>query len=159
MLFRSELAILRMAAKPIIPVLNFIKKESELLPWQTALARVNLHNSVLFDTQSTSLAHETRLLEQCIAAMPIARDSLVRLLKAREKQEVFKNTAAIHLLAELLVDVGTYQVAVDASNESEVMQAQLKFKNLVIDAENQCLQGILAVFGFEIGRASCRERV
>lgn len=151
--YLDELAILRMAAKPIIPVLNFINKESELLPWQTALARVNLHNSVLFDTQSTSLAHETRLLEQCIAAMPIARDSLVRLLKAREKQEVFKNTAAIHLLAELLVDVGTYQVAVDASNESEVMQAQLKFKNLVIDAENQCLQGILAVFGFELGDA------
>lgn len=149
--YLDELAILRMAAKPIIPVLNFINKESDLAPWQSALARVNLHNSVLFDTQSTSLEHETRLLEQCIAAMPVARAPLLRLLQARERQQAFKSAAAAHLLAELLVNVGTYQTAVHADDQNEVEQAHKNFKAVVVNAENKCLQDILAVFDFQLG--------
>ncbi|MCO4320779.1 DUF3482 domain-containing protein [Aliidiomarina quisquiliarum] len=151
--YLDELAILRMAAKPIIPVLNFINENSDLAPWQSALARVNLHNSVLFDTQSTSLAHETRLLEQCIAAMPIAREPLQRLLKTRAQEQHFKTTAAANLLAELLVNVGAYQTAVRLDDSADVAAAQQHFKQTVINAENKALQDILAVFGFQLGDA------
>ncbi len=148
--YLDELAILRMAAKPIIPVLNFINKESDLEPWQHALARVNLHNSVLYDTQSTSLEHETRLLEQCIAAIPIAREPLLRLLQARKNEQRFKNTATTQLLAELLINVGAFQVAVQADDTSDLERGQRHFKQRVSQAENKCLQDILAVFGFEL---------
>lgn len=151
--YLDELAILRMAAKPIIPVLNFINAESDLAPWQSALARVNLHNSVLFDTQSTSLEHETQLLEQCIAAMPIAREPLQRLLQARVQEQTFKNAAAANLLAELLVNVGTYQTAVHTDDQKNVVWAQQHFKSVVVNAENKCLQDILAVFGFQLDDA------
>lgn len=151
--YLDELAILRMAAKPIIPVLNFINEKSDLVPWQKALARVNLHNSVLFDTQSTSLKHEARLLEQCIAAMPIAGDQLRYLLQIRAEEQSFKNAAAATLLAELLVNVGAYQVVVEAEDEQALTLAQAGFKQAVIQAENKCLQDILAVFGFQLGDA------
>jgi len=151
--YLDELAILRLAAKPIIPVLNFLDAGRDLKPWQEALARVNLHNSVLFDTQSTSLENESRLLEQCIAAMPMAREPLQTLQQVREKEQSFKQSAAFHLLAELLVNVGAFQIAVDTDNEMDLIEAQSAFKNHVIQAENQCLQDILGVFGFDLGDA------
>lgn len=155
--YLDELAILRLAAKPIIPVLNFLDAGRDLKPWQQALARVNLHNSVLFDTQSSSLADENRLLEQCIAAMPMARESLQKLQQTREQEQAFKQSAAFQLLAELLVNVGSYQIAVDADNEMDLIESQSAFKNNVIEAENQCLQDILGVFGFDIGDARLQQ--
>ncbi|RUO44099.1 DUF3482 domain-containing protein [Aliidiomarina taiwanensis] len=155
--YLDELAILRLAAKPIIPVLNFLDAGRDLQPWQEALARVNLHNSVLFDTQSSSLADENRLLEQCIAAMPMAREPLLRLQQAREQEQAFKQSAAFQLLAELLVNVGAFQIAVDADNEIDLIEAQSAFKNTVIQAENQCLQDILGVFGFDLGDARLQQ--
>ena len=49
--YRDELKILSYAAKPIIPVLNFIEAGQENInAWQTQLARLNLHAFVSFDS-------------------------------------------------------------------------------------------------------------
>lgn len=151
--YLDELAILRMAAKPIIPVLNFLQQETDVLPWQMALRRVHLHNSVLFDTQNTSLQHEIRLLEQCMATLPFAREQLQQLAQARQDELLFKLQATTLLLAETLVNVASYRMSVAADNVVALNHLQGAFKDLIIEAENRCLQAILATFAFQLGDA------
>lgn len=144
---QDELDILRRCGKPILPVLNFTASaEANSQAWMDALAKVNLHGWVEFDTVSIPEQGEVELFEHLSTLLPKARELLRNLLTDRSQRAVHKEQAAKRIVAELLLDVTAYAVTVtDKSEHEKITQAMQK---TVSAREQACLRDLLNVYSF-----------
>ncbi len=144
---QDELDILRRCGKPILPVLNFTASaEANSQAWMDALARVNLHGWVEFDTVSLPDYGEKPLFEHLSTLLPRARALLQDLLRERSQRAVHKEQAAKRIVAELLLDVSAYAVTIkDKHNHDAQIQVMQK---AVAEREQHCLHDLLRLYGF-----------
>ncbi|RUO22278.1 DUF3482 domain-containing protein [Aliidiomarina iranensis] len=146
--YQDELDILRRCGKPILPILNFTAStESQAPAWMDALARVNLHGWVEFDTVSLPAYGEKPLFEHLSTLLPSARELLRTILAEREQRRAHKDQAAKRLVAELLLDVAAFTVTVKEKSQHETavntMQAAVKAR------EQECLERLLELYSFQ----------
>lgn len=144
---QDELDILRRCGKPILPVLNFTASEEANSPaWTDALAKVNLHGWVEFDTVSLPEQGEVTLFEHLSTLLPKARDILRNLLAERSQRSEHKELAAKRIVAELLLDVTAYAITVTDKSEHEAVTRTMQ--KAISEREQACLQDLLKVYGF-----------
>ncbi len=108
--YRDEIAILSMAARPLIPVFNFIQSDRQNLQrWRRAMADFNLHAVVEFDTVAFDFEAEKRLYQKLQTVLEARYAQLQALLDYRRQLWLSLQRSAAHQVAELLVDIASYR--------------------------------------------------
>lgn len=145
---QDELAILRRCGKPILPILNFTAaSNSKARAWQEALAQVNLHGWVEFDTVSLPEFGERELFTHLGALLPKGKAIFSTIVEEREQERRHQQQAARRITAELLMDVAAYTETVMEPAEHEQTIARMQQK--VSRREQHCVEDLLALFGFD----------
>src|SRR5690606_31158731 len=146
--YRDELAVLAMAARPLLPVLNFVRDQRQREPeWREALARLGLHALVRFDTVAPPLDGERRLYESLALLLEPARARLDRLIADHEAQVAARRAGGARLIAELLVDVAACRRSVAAQPVLE-QGAIRELHAAVRQREQRCVEALLRLYAF-----------
>ncbi len=146
--YRDELTILNYAARPIIPVLNFIAAPGARTDlWRQQLARLGLHATVEFDTVVFSFEGEKRLYQKIQSLLGQHYEQLQRLIDERQQQLQLCWQAASRCSAELLVNVAAYRLEVSPQS-SDMQKVTAVMQKTVRKAEADCAKTLLQLFGF-----------
>ncbi|MBU6953615.1 GTPase/DUF3482 domain-containing protein [Hahella sp. HN01] len=146
--YRDELKVLSFAARPVIPVLNFIAApRSNLAQWREHLAALNLHAQVEFDTVAFNFEDEKRLYQKMQALMAARYDDLQQLIEERQKQWESQMDSAAQRIAALWTDVASFRL-MTANEEAEIQTAAERMQEQVRKAESDCVADLLQIFRF-----------
>jgi len=147
--YRDELKILSYAAKPIIPVLNFIDAEdANIEEWKTQLARLNLHAFVSFDSVVFRFSDELKIYQKMQTLLSHREQQLDALIGQRKQQWDERETAAQQLIALLLVEVAACRVKAN-NNEKSIAQGSKKLQSIIRDLETHTLHQLLTLYQFK----------
>lgn len=146
--YRDEVEILSMAAKPILPVFNFIAGNSEALArWREQMAQFNLHSALEFDTVAFDFEAEKRLYQKLQSLLEQHYDDLQALIDYRQEVWQNLNQAAARRIFSLLTEVACYRREV--AGQSGIPQADtVAMQDFVRQAEQRALQDLLTMFAF-----------
>ena len=146
--YRDEIKVLAFAAKPVIPILNFVAAGSaQTAVWREHLARQGLHAAVEFDTVVFSFEGEKRLYQKVQSLLEARYDQIQRLIDDRQQRAQISWQAGTRCIAELLVDVGAYRL--EAPSEQVDMQRELALlQKTARKAEARCVKSLLQLFRF-----------
>lgn len=145
----DELEVLAMCGKPLFPVLNFVAGNDDRSDaWREALARRGLHALLSFDSVAPPLDGERRLYESLALMLEKARPQLQRLIADRAEQAEARRRSGAKLIAELLVDVTAYRISV-APEADLVAEAMRELRQRVRRREQQCVEALLQLYGFD----------
>ncbi len=137
----QEIQCLQMAARPLLPVLNFIHAEqSALNAWKNKLADLGLHASVAFDTVAFDFEAEKRLYQKLQTLMEPHYELLQKLIDRRGEAWRHLKATACTRVARLLLDTAAVEVP---ERQPEALRERLR------DQEHQCLQDLLGLMQFE----------
>ncbi|MGJ0534801.1 MAG: GTPase/DUF3482 domain-containing protein [Methylocystis sp.] len=146
--YRDELAVLAMAGRPLLPVLNFVAagqhREDD---WREALARLGLHARVAFDTVAPPLDGERRLYESLALLLETARPPLQRLIDDHEAQRQARRHSGARLIAELLLDCAACRRGV-APQPTLEQGAIRELREAVRQREQRCVEALLRLYAF-----------
>lgn len=141
--YREEILTLKLASRPILPVLNFIQDNSEQLPlWRAELAELGLHALVEFDTVAFDFDAEKRLYQKLQTLLEAWYQPLQTLLDHRAEEWRQTCDACIAQVADLLIEMATLTVSMDSND------AQVTLQNTARQREQQCLNTILTTLKF-----------
>jgi signal recognition particle receptor subunit beta len=147
--YRDELKILSYAAKPIIPVLNFINaKGADVEAWQTQLARLNLHAFVSFDSVVFRFSDEVKIYQKMKTLLSHREVQLDALINQRQQQWKEREYAAQQLIATLLVEAAACRFKSD-NDEKSISIASARLQSTIRDLEQQTLQQLLSLYQFK----------
>jgi hypothetical protein len=145
---RDELAILSSCARPLLPILNFVSSaNARTQEWRDALARVGLHSCVEFDTVSPPLDGEEQLYQALALLLSSYQNTLLSLCEQTSIQRAARRSAALSLLAGMLVDVAAFRLytAVDPDTLAQSIATQ---QNQVRQREQLCARALLSLYQF-----------
>lgn len=152
--FQDELTILMRCGKPLVAVLNFTAaSKAYTAEWKTALARVNLHTLVEFDTFSPPAGAEQELFTSLVAVLPSARAELDAVAAERAQRREQRRREAYSQLAELLIDVSSYRKLVTSADSKTLSTAASAMQREVKLREQSCLAEIIALYAFRLDTA------
>lgn len=146
--YRDELAVLAMAGRPLLPVLNFVAGPSQReAAWREALARLGLHALVRFDSVAPPEDGERRLYESLALLLERARPALERLVADHERQAEARRQAGARLIADLLLDAAACrrQVPAEATREQAALG---ELRQAVRQREQRCVEALLRLYAF-----------
>lgn len=145
---KDELAILAACGKPLLPVLNFTHSpEQRAGAWREALARLNLHATVEFDTIAPALDGEAQLYDR-LAMLLDARASVLHALKQDvARQRAIRRTDAARLIAELLVDAAALRLSSPA-DEAALAHTTQTLREKISERESACVRALLKRYKF-----------
>jgi len=147
--YRDELKVLTYAAKPIIPVLNFIEaEETNIDAWQTQLARLNLHTFVSFDSVVFRFSDEIKIYQKMKTLLSKHEFQLEGLIQQRQQQWLQREQAAQQLIASLLIEVAACRFRAE-NNEKDIRKVSERLQSEVRLLENQVLNQVLALYQFK----------
>jgi GTPase Era involved in 16S rRNA processing len=147
--YRDELKILSYAAKPIIPVLNFIEAGVDnISSWQTQLARLNLHAFVRFDSVVYRFSDEMKIYQKMQTLLASHEQQLDSLIQQRKRQWLEREHAAQQLIATLFIETAACRFKV-LNNEQEILQVSKHLQSAVRRLESQTLSQLLALYQFK----------
>jgi GTPase Era involved in 16S rRNA processing len=147
--YKDELKILSYAAKPIIPVLNFINAEgADVEGWQTQLARLNLHAFVSFDSVVFRFSDEVKIYQKMKTLLSHRESQLEALIKQREQQWKEREYAAQQLIATLLVEAAACRFKSD-NDEKSISVVSARLQSTIRHLEQQTLQQLLSLYQFK----------
>ncbi|MCH8500394.1 MAG: GTPase/DUF3482 domain-containing protein [Aliidiomarina sp.] len=153
--YQDELDILRRCGKPILPVLNFTTHaENHVEDWKQALAQVNLHGWVEFDTVSLPEEGDQQLFQHLATLLPGQRQQLESVRQQRLAHAQQRLHATRQEIAELLLDTAAYCVRVENSDKDALAQTLAQMQRRVVAREQRCVQAILTIFAFPTDSAS-----
>ncbi len=146
--YRDELAVLAMAGRPLLPVLNFVASAAHREPaWREALARLGLHALVRFDSVTPAEDGEQRLYESLALLLERARPALERLVADHRRQAEARRQAGARLIADLLLDAAACRRQVPA--EAAVERAAVdELRQGVRQREQRCVEALLRLYAF-----------
>lgn len=148
--YRLELDIMTLAAKPIIPVFNFIAgHERELAAWRERLATFHMHATLEFDTVAFSFEAEKRLYQKMQTLLEPYYSRLQALIDYREKLWNQLCLSGAKRVTELIVNVACYRENKPV-RQNAVAQSltEDRLHDFVRKVEQRCLHDLLAIFNF-----------
>ncbi|MBR0567686.1 GTPase/DUF3482 domain-containing protein [Azoarcus sp. L1K30] len=155
---KDELTLLASAARPLLPVLNFVASPAARADdWHAALARLGLHAVVRFDTVAPAVDGERRLFETLATMMHAHRPALEALIADREEEAVSRRTSARRLVAELLIELAARRDLVDADDAADLQAAVHALRDSVRAREQACVDALLQLYRFRPGDARAAE--
>ncbi|WP_243834643.1 GTPase/DUF3482 domain-containing protein [Psychromonas algarum] len=147
--YRDELKILSYAAKPIIPVLNFIEAGTTNIDnWQAQLARLHLHAFVSFDSVVFRFADEMKIYHKMRTLLAHREEQLEALIQQRQQQWQERESAAQQLIATLLVEAAACRFKAD-NDEQSISVASEHLQTAIRSLESQTLSQLLALYQFK----------
>ncbi len=142
--YHDELRILLMAAKPILPVLNFLHAEHpQQSLWLQHLAELGLHAHVAFDTVAFDFEAERRLYQKLQTLAEPHYRLIQTWIDTREAEWRNLIQAACARVSECLFEASALE-----ANANSADQSQASLQNQARAIEQQCLQDLLALMRF-----------
>lgn len=146
--YRDELQILSYAAKPVIPVLNFMQQAADNIDeWKKQLARLNYHAYVSFDNVNFDFTDEMKIYQKMQTLLPDQDILLAQLIAQRQQQwsECFR--LATNIVANLFVECASLRF--QCQNTQQALQESTnKLKHTVRKAEKKCVEQLLQLYQF-----------
>ena len=147
---RDELTALSWCARPIVPVLNFVKSpEVSVEPWRQGLRRVGLHTIAEFDAVVRDVSSERQLLNKIASVLDEHADTLATVARVRMREHDELVREASQLIAELLVDVAAYVTHAQSGDAAAQREATQRLRNEVRTREQRCVDRLFELFGFD----------
>lgn len=144
--YQQEIQTLRLAARPILPVLNFIHGDNgSVNQWKKTLAELGLHAQVAFDTVAYDFAAEHRLYQKLQTLLEAHYDAIQALVEYRQAQWLQLQHLCCQRIAHLLVDVTRLTVEVTQTSKEQASQTLQQQTRLL---EQQCLTDLLQLMHF-----------
>ncbi|MDQ9169130.1 GTPase/DUF3482 domain-containing protein [Oxalobacteraceae bacterium R-40] len=150
--FRSEIEILTSCAKPIMPVLNFVRhRDSRKEEWRTTLAAYNLHAYVQFDAVAPFVGSEKKLYQDLLTLLQDYRSAILQVIRDLELQFQERRQAGSRIIAGLLVDMAALRRELpkeefDRPDRKSAVVAELQ--NIASDGMRRSVSDLLDVYGF-----------
>jgi len=155
---RDELELLAGCARPLLPVLNFVASaDARVVDWRAALARLNLHAAVSFDTVAPALDGERELFDTLATLMHDHRPVLQGLIDVRAREADERRAAARHVVAELLLALAARRDRVDDDTEPALQAAVSRLRDAVRQCEQDCVDALLRLYRFRPDDARATE--
>ncbi len=146
---RDELEVLAFCARPVLPVLNFMAVAgNRSADWRAALARLNLHAAVSFDTVAPPLDGERELFDTLATLIRRHRPALEALVEARAVEDAQRREAALRLVAELLLDLASRRLRIESESEARLQRAVTQLRDEVRAREQRCVDALLRLYRF-----------
>jgi hypothetical protein len=145
--YRDELEVLSGCGKPLLPVLNFVARDTRETEWREALARLGLHALVRFDSVAPPVDGERRLYESLALLLEAARPQLDRLIADHEAQAAARLEQGKRLIAELLIDAAACRRSVVNEDEQERIAIEA-LREAVRQREQRCVEAMLRLYTF-----------
>lgn len=148
--YRLELDILTQAAKPIVPVFNFIAgHQQELTQWRQHLAGYNMHATLEFDTVAFTFEAEKRLYQKMQTLVETYYTPLQKLIDYRAKLWQQLCLSGAKRVADLIVTVACYRENKMLKNHQIADSlTEHRLHDFVRKAEQRCLHDLLSLFNF-----------
>ena len=114
--FRDEIELLNACARPVLPVLNFVRDAaSREAAWKELLSAYGLHVQVRFDAAAPFVGAERDLYGDLATLLRDRRELLRGVADALEAEAAARRRAAATRVAELLVDATALRRSVPAA--------------------------------------------
>lgn len=147
--FQDELSILTRCGRPLLPILNFTAStDNHSQAWQQALANVNLHAWVEFDSIAPPEGGEEQVFRQLQALLPAQQQLLQSFIAEHKDTQTRQQLQANLLIAELLIDCAAYRRRVSSDDKSDMQSAVAAMQEDIRKREQACVQGLLRLFRF-----------
>lgn len=155
--FRAEIELLNACARPLLPVLNFVRDAaSREAAWKALLSAYGLHVVVRFDAAAPFVGAERELYRDLATLLRDRRARLDRVAVFLEEEFAQRRQAAGLRVAELLVDAASMRRTVPAADFADAPTRQRSISALqqaVFDKAQRCADDLLALYGFREGDA------
>jgi hypothetical protein len=150
--FRCEIEILTSCAKPIMPVLNFVRHDdSRKDEWLATLSAYSLHAHVQFDAVAPFVGSEQQLYQDLVTLLRDRRSQLMEVIEDIRLQFQERRSAGCKRIADLLVDSAALRrtiskegFAIAGKREAFVRD----FKSAVLNKTRRCVDDLLQIYGF-----------
>jgi len=156
--YRDEIELLRSCARPVLPVLNFVRDgASREAEWKALLAAYGMHAVVRFDAAAPFVGAERDLYQDLVTLLRDRRAQLEGVIGFLADEFVQRRRAATARVAELLVDVAATRRTVPAAEfDDEARRAPhvAALRQAVFDQAQRCAGDLLALHGFREDDAS-----
>ena len=155
--YRAEIEILGSCAKPLMPVLNFVRDAgSRRSDWHQALLDSGLHARVEFDVVAPFVGAERQLYADLATLLPARRQQLNDIVDALALQARERRLAACRVVAGCLIDVAAMRRALPAEQFEDALRQQAfvrAFQDDVRRHARRAVDDLLAVYAFRPGDA------
>ena len=150
--FRCEIEILASCARPVMPVLNFVRHgASREAEWQAVLSASGLHAQVRFDAVAPFIGSEQQLYHDLATLLPRQREVLAGVVYYLDREAAERRAASCRLMAELLVDLAALRRPIAPEAFTDVTQRRqfvADVQALALARVRLCMDGLLQVYGF-----------
>lgn len=150
--FRAEIEILASCARPIMPVLNFVRHpDSRKAEWRSTLAAYGLHAYVQFDAVAPFVGSEKKLYQDLLTLLQDYRSELLRVIEDLDEQYRERRLAGCRVIADLLTDMAALRREIpkeefDLPGRKSALVSELR--NLALRRMRESIADMLAVHGF-----------
>ncbi|MEJ8851424.1 GTPase/DUF3482 domain-containing protein [Variovorax rhizosphaerae] len=155
--FRAEIELLNSCARPVLPVLNFVRSDASREPaWRELLSAYGLHAVVRFDAAAPFVGAERALYEDLGTLLRDRREQLARIAASLATEATERRSAAAARIAELVVDVTALRRTVPSDEFNDATRRQKLIADLqatVSTNAQRCADDLLALYGFREGDA------
>jgi hypothetical protein len=155
--FRAEIELLNACARPVLPVLNFLRDAASREPaWKELLSAYGLHVVVRFNAAAPFVGAERELYRDLATLLRDRRAQLDGVAAFLETEAAQRRQAAGLRIAELLVDAAAMRRTASASQFDDAASRQRFIATLqknVFDKAQRCADDLLALYGFREGDA------
>lgn len=150
--YRSEIEVLTGCARPIMPVLNFVRAEHGREPeWRELLAAYGLHAAVRFDAVAPFVGSERQLYEDLGVLMRPHRDTLQAVLRELDRQAQERCAASARRVADTLITAAAMRRETPAATLADPAAREAfvaGFRAELVQAVQRCVNDLLALHGF-----------
>lgn len=150
--FRAEIEILTSCARPIMPVLNFVRHaDNRQEEWRATLAAYGLHAHVRFDAVAPFVGSEKKLYQDLLTLLQDYRGELTLVLRDLDAQFQERRTAGCRVIAELLIDMAALrrELPKEEFEQPERKTALVaELRDLALDRMRKSIGDLLGVYGF-----------
>ena len=155
--FRDEIELLNACARPVLPVLNFVRDgASREAAWRELLSAYGLHAVVRFDAAAPFVGAEHELYQDLGTLLRDRRALLQQVAGALADEARQRREAAAARIAELMVDAAALRRSVPATAFADPARRDVLIADLqkTVSAKAQrCADDLLALYGFREGDA------
>ena len=155
--FRDEIELLNACARPVLPVLNFVRDAASREPaWKELLSAYGLHVQVRFDAAAPFVGAEQDLYNDLATLLRDRRELLRGVVDSRETEAAGRRRSACTRIAALLVDAASVRRTVQAAEFADAGRRQTlvaALRKTVFDKAQHCTDDLLALYGFRQGDA------
>ena len=150
--YLSELDVLTMCGRPVLPILNFVSEnETYAESWSATLADRGLHIKVSFDAVTPKFGSEPKLYKKLGTLLEDRQKELDDIASGLAVESETRKLVGLSAIAGLLVDAAAYRAEVPNDDEAAKKVQAIRMQVQLRHAEQNCVKTLLEIFGFDRG--------